>query len=345
MRSVLKYFLLIAIAFLFIILHSNGIPYQKNTLSNTPTKIIDKTEDVPQYISSNNSIEILNQINMNILKILPKSILGIPISILFTILLTLIISLICVYFAYYLSTIKKRKNLIILFKYMISLLIQASKNQSQNFKKIIELLNEKKNYHDYPLGMKCNFNLNLLNRLPLDIIIEKIIKKKTKSEILSNFLTHLNILDTISNIYKVDHEKMVYKFNQYLKSWNYNIDKIREAFDSYVSYFKLQGGYKRGVDTFFDDFDLIYSNLQKQKEYLDYYVTIEYFLDPLHDLCKRNIANITALTLLNHILACKASFNDYLRTKEIYSGICTHYMNKINESSDFLEKNLENVFK
>ena len=57
------------------------------------------------------------------------------------------------------------------------------------------------------------------------------------------------------------------------------------------------------------------------------------------------MANITALTLLNHILACKASFDDYLRIKKFYSDVFTHYMNKINESSDFLENNLENLFK
>jgi len=345
MKSILKLVLIISLIFLFHILSAANIPSQKDTLSNEFTKTKDNTQDSTQYISSSNSIEILNQINTNILKCIPKSILGIPINILFTFLLSLIVSLISVYWAYYQSTIKKRKNLIILFKYMISFLIQAANDQSQIFKKIIELFNEEKTYYDYPTGMKCNFNLNLLNRLPLDIIIEKIIKKKTKPEILSNFLSQLNILDSISNRYQDDYDKMEAKFNQYLKSWNYNIDKIREAFDSYVTYFESQGGYRRGVDVFFDDFDLIYSNLQKQPDHLDYYIIIEYFLNPLHNLCKRNMANITALTLLNHILACKASFDDYLRIKKFYSDVFTHYMNKINESSDFLENNLENLFK
>lgn len=193
--------------------------------------------------------------------------------------------------------------------------------------------------------MKCDFNLNALNKLPLDTIIEKNMKRKTQSVILSTLLTKLNILDSVSNRYQVDFEKMVDKFNQYLKTWNYNIDKIREGFDSYVTFFKNNGGYRRGVDLFFDEFDIIYSTFQKQGDYLDYYVTIEYLLDPLHQLCKEHMENITALTLLNHILACKASFNDYVLTKEIYTDIFTKYSKLTKDSSDFIEININDIFK
>ncbi|MCK4664800.1 MAG: hypothetical protein KAT68_18155 [Bacteroidales bacterium] len=342
MKSEKKCLILTAILFCFINLHTNENMNQEDSLYALKSNTIEETDSIAKNISFSN--EILNKINSNLIKTIPKSILGLPVNLIITFLLSLIVSLISVYWAYYNTTIRKRNNLIILYKYMINFLIKATKEQSNNFIKLTELLKAKKSFVVYPLEMKCDFNLNALKKLPLDIIIEKIMKRKTQSRILSTFLTKLNILDSISNRYQVDFEKMVDKFNQYLKVWNYNIDKIREGFDSYVTFFKTSGGYRRGVDVFFDKFDIIYFTFQKQEDYLDYYVTIEYLLNPLHKLCKDNMENITALTLLNHILACKASFDDYVRTKEIYYDIFTNYSKLIQDSSDFIENNIDNVF-
>ena len=360
MKILRKYlFVIIIISFSLVVLYANGVHSQKDSIQNLQSNVIVdtdsfqspqsyisvKTDSTPNNIIYPNAIEILNKINTNIMKIIPNKFLGIPTSIITTALLTLIFTLISVYLAYYLSTIKKRKNVTILFRFMIRILIKSAKKQSDNFNELVKLLNKKKTYDVYNLTSICDFNLNSINRLPLDVLIENITKDKSKAETLSKFLTSLNILDTISTSYKFDLDKMVNNFNRYLKSWNYNIEKIREGFDGYVAYFASQGGYKRGIDPFFDDFDKIYSNFQKQVNYLDYYIMIDYLLNPLHSLCKKNMSNITAVTLLNNILACKASFTDYLNTKKIYSEIFLNYINLTNESTTFIESNLDNLFK
>ncbi len=267
-----------------------------------------------------------------------------PFDIIIPFILSLIVALISVYTAHYLSVMKRRKNLVKTYKFVVKQLISASNDQSENFNKMIEILEEEKTYTNHPLDVNCNFSLNSLNKLPLDLIIEKIILDDSKSELFADFLKQLNILDVISNRYLKNHDVMIDKFNQYLKDWNYNIGKIREIFDNYRQYLQSQGVYARGNDPFFDALDLIFYNYSNLPNYLDYYISIEHLIKPIRQLCKDNSDNRLVLPLLNHILGCEGAFINYVEAKKVYIRIYSGYRDKIIEASDFLHNNLDDVF-
>ena len=258
--------------------------------------------------------------------------------------LPLLVALISVYWAHKLTIQSKRKRMIELYKYMLDYLCTASEQQKENFKSLVSKLEEKKSYTIYSLKAKTDFNVSMLNKIPLEIVLDKVTKKRSKL-IIRNLLNSINILDTISKRYVIDHERMAEKFNQYLKDWNYNIDNIRKTYDNFLVYFKSTGEYKKGVDIFFDDFNDIYKEYSEQDNYLDFYVTCKFLLNPLYDTCLKHSANINAFQVLNYVISSRAAFKNYETAKNVYIDIFKDYTKNIETSIGFINQNIDDIFK
>ncbi len=289
------------------------------------------------------SNSILSAIKKIISECKRRKIFGIPLDLIITFAFGIIATMFGVFLNYYLTTRKKRINFQRMYIFFLTTVLDAAMKQSENVKALVELLTEEKTYSIYKMKAISSFNFNSLRKVPLELIIDKILKSRKQAEEFKYISTNLDVLETISIRYIVDFETMVTKFNNYLDEWNYNINKIREIFDTGAQLYKTT--YKRGKDPFFDKFDEIFANYQDQEDQRDYYITNIYLLKPLQNLCKEKIENPNSVYLNRHVLACMGAFDDWKRAKEVYIDIFSSYIESIEEKVKSIDKNIFVLFK
>lgn len=134
-----------------------------------------------------------------------------------------------------------------------------------------------------------------------------------KSGLVSNLNADFDYIDSVLPTLDETFKYFMAKFEKYEEEWNRNLRQMTEIKDRMQTEFELQRRQDPEAQyVFLSKLNALYNDWTRQKNFRQRHNSVEFFLSPLEDLCRKTEGDHFAFTMLTHATDCMyAQMNIY----------------------------------
>lgn len=162
------------------------------------------------------------------------------------------------------------------------------------------------------------------------------------------FRSSVNYLVDVKRTFEKVFNDYSRKSEMYETGYKDSLEKIVRTFEEFGT-ISRRAGLKRGEDTFLDSYMVILENFLKQRSFKDIYISYNYLIIPLNELCKnllKKMPDMRITFISTEVMNAIANMDNYNNTKRVYIEYFTSLARginstaqKANNSFNFLCKN------
>lgn len=155
-------------------------------------------------------------------------------------------------------------------------------------------------------------------------------KKETKFSNYQEIIKTIGYLNGQRGKTQLNYEKFFDNFRKYENDWNNAGMGIISTFDKCASDL-LKNNIKKSDDKFFTQVDEITYKWQQTEDCRNIYIAKEKLINPLHELCIKNLSDSRALVFIEYTKLANTAFMNYTHLKKIYSKSFKEIANNMDE--------------
>jgi hypothetical protein len=165
-------------------------------------------------------------------------------------------------------------------------------------------------------------------------------KRKLKKERyyqFKSFVDNIEYLRILTKDIKDEFFKYMESHDNYLKTWNENIEFIGRKYEAYLQKL-ITYNVLIASDSFLHDMDTITHNWSVQDNYRNIDIAITNYIQPLRDLTNRYRGDARSVELLPSIMQCISAHENMVNLKKFYSDVYNQLADKFENINGSLKK-------